>query len=234
MVDLISDRRDNKRYQYEAIIWHDNLLPGIFYAAKMCNLSKRGVYFESDQTLYPGEKIYIAKKIPSSNNDTKECVKVEIKWRKDIKGSSFQYGYGARFINSSSTIVKSVDKADFHKQKQLDNDLKYKKDPREYQREDYRLEVVFRSKSRRYKGFITNISRSGTFIETHDKFSLGQIIRLFIPGDKTHKEFKLIGWVVRLNKNGIGIKFDRRSSRERRKDLDRRSGMDRRGRARPK
>jgi len=229
-VDLTSDRRDNKRYKYEAVIWHDNLLPGIFYAAKMGNLSKRGLYFESDQTLYPGEKIYIAKKSPSAADDTKEWVQVEIKWRKILQNSTFQYGYGARFINSGNRIVKSVDKAEFHKQKQYDNDLKYKRDPREHRREDYPIEIVFRSKDRIHKGIITNISRSGAFIKTDDKFSLGQIIRLHIPGDNTHKEFKAIGWVVRSNKNGIGIKFNRRSNRERRRDLDRRIGLDRRGR----
>ncbi len=48
-MDLKFDQRENKRLKCEAIIWHDNLLPEIYYTAKMYNLSKSGVYFESDR-----------------------------------------------------------------------------------------------------------------------------------------------------------------------------------------
>jgi hypothetical protein len=65
-------------------------------------------------------------------------------------------------------------------------------------------------------------------------FSLGQLIRLEIPGDTLFKDLKLIGWVVRLDPEGVGIKFDRRTGLERRKDLDRRRGPDRRTPRKPK
>ncbi len=67
MVNFNSDQRKKNRYKYEATIWHDNLFPEIFYETKMYNLSKGGIYFESDQTLYTGEKIYIAIKDPSAS-----------------------------------------------------------------------------------------------------------------------------------------------------------------------
>ncbi len=51
----------------------------------MYNLSKRGVYFESDQIIYPGEDIYIGLKGPASPiNDNKDHIRVEIKWRKEL------------------------------------------------------------------------------------------------------------------------------------------------------
>jgi hypothetical protein len=60
------------------------------------------------------------------------------------------------------------------------------------------------------------------------------MIRLEIPGDSLFRDLKLKGWVIRLDPEGVGIKFERRSGHERRKDLDRRRGPDRRTRRKPK
>ena len=92
-MDLKFDRRKNKRW-CEAVIWHDNLLPDLFFNAKMYNLSKGGVYFESDQILYPGEEIYIGLRDPKSPiSNSKDHIRVEIKWRKDWPNASFRCGY---------------------------------------------------------------------------------------------------------------------------------------------
>jgi len=111
-VNVKSEQREKKRHKYEATIWHDNLFPEIFYETKMRNLSQGGIYFESDQTLYAGEKIYVAIKDPAaSDNDYKDCVQVEIKWRKILTDSTFQYGYGAQFIDSRNALLASIDPA---------------------------------------------------------------------------------------------------------------------------
>ncbi len=218
-----SDQRENKRYKYEATIWHDNLFPEIFYETKMYNLSKGGIYFESDQTLYAGEKIYIAIKDPSaSDNDYKDCVQIEIKWRKNLAQSNVQYGYGARFTDSANTLLKAIDTTDLVQERLPDSGHKYKKDSRQSPRSPYRRVTFFTTKNRNYKGFVTNISRSGAFIVTAHKFALGQKITLVIPGDKKHSDMKLSGSVVRLSPKGAGIKFDRRTGIERRKGGDRR------------
>jgi Tfp pilus assembly protein PilZ len=224
MVNNNSDQRDEKRYQYEATIWHDNLFPEMFYETKMYNLSKGGIYFESDQTLYAGEKIYIAIKNPSaSDNDYKDCVQVEIKWRKNLTDSNVQYGYGARFTDSRNTLLASIDTANLAKESLPSaRGHKYKKDSRQNPRSPYRRVTFFTTNDRNYKGFITNISRSGAFIVSKYKFALGQKIMLVIPGDKKHGHVKLEGSVVRLSTKGAGVKFDRRTGVERRKGGDRR------------
>jgi Tfp pilus assembly protein PilZ len=244
-VDLTSDRRDNTRYRYDAFIWHTNILPGIFYKAKLVNLSETGIYFETDQSLYAGEKIYIAKKSDSSISNRKEFKRIEIKWRKDniksfdeieikwreeLKDSFFQYGYGAVFTGSSSNMAKILDNDEVPKHKNGNGALGYKKDPREITRENYRKEITFSSKNQLYKGVITNISRVGAFIETKSSFYLGQLIHLEIPGHSLFKDLKLNGLAVQIDPDGIGVKFDRRTGNERRKDLDRRRGPDRRAR----
>jgi len=222
-VNINYDQRGGKRFKYEAAIWHENILPDRFYKAKICNISQSGLYFESDQTLYQGEKIYIASKSPgSAKTITNECAGVEIKFRKDLKDSSFRFGYGAEFLDPDNPLVKSIDKTKIINQNTRGTRGRYGKDPREHIRELYRKEIVFTSKNSKYRGSIANISRGGAFITTKNKFALGQMILLDIREDKTCKALRLKGWVVRLSPNGVGVKFDRRIRRDRRKKVDRR------------
>jgi Tfp pilus assembly protein PilZ len=102
------------------------------------------------------------------------------------------------------------------------NGYKNKNDSRQNPRTPYRKVTFFTTQNRNYKGFITNISRSGAFIVARYRFSLGQQIVLVIPGDEKHSDMKLKGSVVRLSPKGAGVKFDRRTGMVRREGLDRR------------
>ena len=223
MVSIQSDQRKKKRFKYEATIWHDNLFPKIFYETKMRDISRDGIYFESDQTLYAGERIYIAIKDPSaSDNDYQDCAQVEIKWRKILSDATFQYGYGAQFMDSRNSVLEAISPDSLVSEASPDNGYKVKLDARQDPRSSYRRLTFFTAAKSSYKAFITNISRAGAFIVSKYKFSLGQQITLAIPGDQKHREMKLKGTVVRLSPKGAGIKFDRRTGRERRKGGDRR------------
>jgi Tfp pilus assembly protein PilZ len=222
-VIINNDQRERRRFRYEAAIWHDNMLPDRFYAARICNISRSGLYFESDQTLYQGEAIYIANENPaSSKNNYDNCTRVEIKWRKDLQDSAYRYGYGAKFMESDNKLVQSIDKNRLIKQNIHDDHTKYKNEPRAHLREYYRKEIVFTAKDTEYHGVITDISRGGAFIQTRTKLSLGQMINLHIQGVQSRKDVDIKGWVVRLSSNGIGVKFDRRLRADRRKNSDRR------------
>jgi len=222
-VSIKFDQRGEKRFNYKAAIWHENILPGRFYKAQICDISRSGIYFESDQTLYQGEKIYIAAKNPASAiNIAKECAVAEIKWRKNLSDSTFRFGYGAEFLDHDNALLKSIDKTKIIPQESLGTDGRYRRDPREHIREPYRKEIVFITKNRKYRGSIANISRGGAFIKTENKFALGQMIQLDIREDNTCKAVQLKGWVVRLSPNGVGVKFDRRVHHDRRKKVDRR------------
>ena len=246
-MDSYQEQRNNKRFKFEAVVWHNNVLPGILYKAKIYNLSKGGVYFETDQSLYPGEKIHIAKiSVASKKNGTeldRVAIKwqdknakyfdpIQIKWRKELTDSQFRFGYGAAFTRTDATLAKLIIASTVDTKNDEGKDWEYKKDPRELSREHYRKEITFSSKNISYQGFITNINRVGAFIETGGTFSLGQIIKLVVPGDGLFKPLNLSGWVIRLEPDGIGVRFDKRSGRERRKDIDRRTGADRRDRRR--
>ena len=219
------DQRCNQRFIYEAAIWHENILPGRFYMAKIGNVSRNGIYFESDQALYQGEKIYIGSNRPQSEkNNSNNCTDVEIKWRKALKNSSFRYGYGAEFLDPDNPMLKSIDNTKKINQDSHATGGRFKRDPRAHFREIYRKEIVFRTKNQHHKGSISNISRGGAFIATNNKFTLGQTILIDIREAKTCEALRLKGWVVRLSPKGIGVKFDRRNRRDRRKNATRRVG----------
>lgn len=227
-----SDRRKSKRFHFESVILHDTLLPDIFYDAKMYDISKGGVHFESDQSLYPGEEIYIGlKSSPYAEDNEKYFSSVRIKWRKVLPNSDFKFGYGAEFIKASASLLKIIDIADFDDGMSEDRAPQKESDPREDQRTAYRKVVYFTSRKTKHKGFIKNISRGGAYILTRETFAIGQMISLFFPATRLKKELRLKGWIVRVDQNGIGVRFDRRSGKDRRGDLDRRIKiMDRRRR----
>ena len=220
------DQRKEKRQKLEATIWHDNLFPEIFYEAKMYNFSESGIYFESDQILYEGEKIYIAVKNPSgADNEYKNCVQVQIKWRNNLTGRYIQYGYGAQFVDYVNPLSELIDHSRLDEDTLQRKTLEIRKDSRQDPRSSYRKLTFFTTKNRNHQGFITNISRSGAFIVSRYKFSLGQQIVLDIPGDRRHNNIKLNASVVRLSPKGAGVEFDRRTGIERRKGADRRKNQ---------
>lgn len=222
-MEINFDQREKRRFKYDAAIWHNNILPDRFYAARICNISRNGLYFESDQTLYQGEEIYIANEDPASaGNNYENCTRVEIKWRREIQDSAYRYGYGAKFIEFDNNLVKSVDKNKLIKQNIDDRYAKYKNEPRAHLREFYGRAIVFTDEITEHKGLITDISRAGAFIQTGAKLSLGQMINLHIQGGQSCSNVDIKGWVVRLSPNGIAVKFDRRLRGERRKNSDRR------------
>lgn len=222
-MEINNDQREKRRFKYEAVIWHDNILPDRFYMARIFNISRSGLYFESDQTLYQGEEIYIAHKNPEpSGINSENCTRVEIKWRQNLQNSAYRYGYGAKFPEPDNPVVKSIDKNKLIKENIQDTQPRYKNEPRAYLREFYRKKIVFVAKNTKHKGLVTDISRGGAFVQTKARLSLGQMIHLYLQGDQSCKDVDIKGWVVRLSPNGIGVKFDRRLRGDRRINEDRR------------
>jgi len=208
-MDLNPELRDKKRFKYKADIFYENFLPGIIYIAKMYNFSNGGLYFESDQRHNKGDYINIAIKSSShsSGNDILYQFGVEIVWRKDLHDSSFNYGYGVKLINSDESLKKIIDISNLKKKSLQDVGLNNEIDPRKHPRKLYNKLAFLSSQNRYYKGFISNISCGGCFIETSEIFNINQILNLVIPGTKIDQAITLKIEVVRLNPTGIGVKF---------------------------
>jgi hypothetical protein len=90
------------------------------------------------------------------------------------------------------------------------------------------FETIPRAQYYRIKSFTREnrfaLKSSATPIQLTTTFTFDMVI----PGSKIRDDATLKSWVIRLAPNGVGVRFDKRSGRERRCDLDRRTGRDRR------
>jgi Tfp pilus assembly protein PilZ len=231
-VALSIERRHHRRFVYEADISHDLLARHHIYKGKLYNFSKSGLYFESDQTIYPGEEVFIKfEDQPDSINEDMMAqlpFGVEVVWQNDRTDSSFRYGYGAHYLDINDSLVKSIKIPENKREKLLNHNLETEKDPRAFPRRQYHKLLILSYKSKHYKAEFKDISKGGGFIKSGLKFTVGKQIRLIVPGSKIRKKIQFKGWIVRINAEGFGVKFDRRPELEVRKKFDRRTGLDRR------
>ena len=190
------EKRNNVRLDEYRPISVKDLKAGIFHKVTMLNHSKNGMYFESDSILEPGAEIYLGIENSSqvSFADEYEGKRAEIMWRKKLKKSFFNYGYGVQFISADNT------------KEQKCGNQKEKIDSRKHLRKPYSKSVIFAVDNQILEGTSENISLSGIFIKTKDKFRIGQTIILYLPS-KTKKRLKIKGEVVWSNHEGFGVKF---------------------------
>ncbi|MDH3883684.1 MAG: PilZ domain-containing protein [Desulfobacterales bacterium] len=190
------EKRNNVRLDEYRPISVKDLKAGIFHKVTMLNHSKNGMYFESDSILEPGAEIYLGIENSSqvSFADEYEGKRAEIMWRKKLKKSFFNYGYGVQFISADNT------------KEQKCGNQKEKIDSRKHLRKPYSKSVIFVVDNQILEGKSENISLSGIFIKTKDKFRIGQTIILSLPS-KTKKRLKIKGEVVWSNHEGFGVKF---------------------------
>jgi hypothetical protein len=81
---------------------------------------------------------------------------------------------------------------------------------REHYREDVSIEVDCLADEIKCQDSIKNISSGGIFIQTDEKFSMGQkiMVTFSIPKYKFDNKITLVGEVVRIEPSGIGVKFN--------------------------
>ena len=81
---------------------------------------------------------------------------------------------------------------------------------REHYREDVSIEVECTADNIKCQDSIKNISSGGIFIETTEKFSMGQkiMVTFSIPKYKFDNKITLVGEVVRIEPSGVGVKFN--------------------------
>ena len=135
---------------------------------------------------------------------------------------------GYRDIDITGALMKKIEIAKSERTHSQHNKLLSDKDSRKHPRRVCNQTLFFIYKYQQIKGLATDISRGGVFVETGSKIALGEQINLVIHGSQDHKRLRVMGWIVRRGRKGIGVSFNRRSERERRYDLDRRTGLDRR------
>ncbi|NIV99894.1 hypothetical protein GWN26_12515, partial [Candidatus Saccharibacteria bacterium] len=106
--------------------------------------------------------------------------------------------YGVRYASEADLQTPQIKVL---QETQISEDL------RRYPRKHFSNSVFFTSRNEYFEGLIDNISKNGIFIETQDDFTVGQMVRLVIPGTKIDNGTMLKGEIRHRNKKGIGIQF---------------------------
>ena len=190
------EKRNNVRLDERRFISVKDLKAGIVHRVTMLNYSKNGMYFETDSILEPGAEIFLGIEEPSNESCQEEyaCKRAEIVWKKKLKKSFYNYGYGVKFISADDT------------EEQKHGNQSTKTESRKHPRKPYSKSVIYAGNNQISEGTSENISPSGIFIKTKDKFKVGQTIALSLP-TKKKKRLKIRGEVVWSNDEGFGVKF---------------------------
>jgi len=195
IVDFNSERRTHKRFVYEADISHDLLAHNHIYKGKLQNFSKGGLYFESDQSIFPGEEVFIKFKDQQDTVDDDIMYQlpfgVQIIWQHDLPDSFFRYGYGANYLDKNDSLVKTIKIPELEQENSLDISQEAETDPREYPRKQYHKSIQLTYRDKKYWGESLNISKGGIFIKTDIQFEVGKKIKIVLPGSKIHKNLRL-------------------------------------------
>jgi hypothetical protein len=71
----------------------------------------------------------------------------------------------------------------------------------------YDQTITFSTQDRQYRAPCKDISNGGIFIQTSEIFQLGQMVTLDIPFSDGRESIKVPAEIVRVNSDGIGLKF---------------------------
>ena len=196
------EKRSDVRIVYKSPIMVEDINSDKIYRGRMVNYSRKGLYFEINLPLESLTEVHIQMEISpqaSSPIDFKDRCRAAIMWHRKLEDSLYNYGYGVRLISGS-------DKENLQSRAATDTKIS-SEDLRRHPRRPYRKKVLFTSQNQYYEGLTNNISNGGVFIETKDELSLGQIIKLVIPGTKIDNGVMLKGEVIHINSDGAGVKF---------------------------
>jgi len=187
------ENRDKTRFEHQSKVMLEKSDIGIQHGARMFNYSYLGLYFEADFRLQPETEIRIGiSDSPfASKSDKYESYRGIIKWRKELKRSSYYYGYGVEFIKKA---VEESDRGQYH-------------GTRSHPRKAWTVPVKYESEKQTYEGITKDVSRGGIFIKTKNPVAVGQPIKVEIPLKKKNKIAKLTGEVIWSNRQGFGVKF---------------------------
>ena len=197
-MDSNPENRAKTRFKHESRIILEESDIGVHRDAKMLNYSEFGLYFEADFLLQIEAKIRLG--IINSpfalEPDKFESYRGIVKWRRELKQSSYYYGYGVELIQEDA-----LQEDDLDDQQIRDNET------RAHPRKPFTFPVKYESENQKFEGLAKNVSVGGAFIQTRDRLAVGQPIILEIPLKKKGKIARLAGKVAWATQQGFGVKF---------------------------
>ena len=190
------EKRTAFRLNEKKVITAKDIKTGSVFKAKMLNICAKGFYFETDKFLRPDAKISICEKeMPNALlPEIHECSGAIILWRKELKASYFNYGYGVELIFENREAV--WEKSEFPERKRL----------RKHKRRSFNKQISFVTHDGVSEGISKNISPSGIQLESKKNIQVGQIIYLTLPLTDNN-ELKVEGIVVWVDGGRFGVRY---------------------------
>ena len=74
-------------------------------------------------------------------------------------------------------------------------------------RKAYDQTIMFSTQNQSFKAICKDISNGGIFIMTEEVFQLGQLVKLEIPFSNGKQAISVPAEIVRVNQEGIGLRF---------------------------
>ena len=107
------------------------------------------------------------------------------------------------------SILELIDSLSDEEMRQLFEELEKRQtgERRKYHRTDLFRIIDYNVGGQDYRDLIQDISGSGVFIKTVHTFSIGQSILMTLMSPTSQKPFKIIGEIIRVHTDGIGVKF---------------------------
>ncbi len=204
-----AEKRRDDRYRHRSPIIRENLETGLVIIGQMHNYSIGGFYFESNTILGPGDIVFLG--IPDSPYQLEvslyECHRVTIKWRKDLHHSRYRHAYGVQHLDPIGIDPEFTERYYCDIPEYLDLLGGVSPDLRRFGRKRMAASVYFTARDCLFKGLIRDVSRSGIFIETRNRLTVGRVIRLVVPGTKFDNGVMLKGRIVHRSYSGFGVKL---------------------------
>ena len=190
-MDSNPENRIKTRFRHESRIMLEESDIGVQRDAKMFNYSEFGLYFEADFQLQIEAEIRLGIiNSPFASEPGKyESYRGIIKWRRELKRSSYYYGYGVELIEEDAFGDHQI------------RDVETRAHPRK----PCTIPVKYESENQKFDAIAKNVSVGGAFIKTRDRLVVGQQILLEIPIKTKGKIARLTGKVARSSRQGFGI-----------------------------
>jgi hypothetical protein len=208
-------QRQRKRIESDAVICsvvsNEAFDVASYNKARVLRIYRGNIWFASNIALSKDRYVYLGFNMnesdPTFNYNKFQLVR--IKTSSESQNPFHRYHYQASYINSKKPLSKISHKPNFENQGLKNLHLQTEKDPRNIPRKSCHQSIFFYFKNRRHKGIITNLSRKGAYIETKYKLFFDQKIEIDVPINHSSEGFRLMGEVVRLDLNGVGLKLNR-------------------------
>lgn len=235
-MDIIKESRSDARFGHEATILIEDTPQGTYYHGRMVNYSQNGMCFEAQVGHEPGAPIIFSIE-DSPYPACPGVYHGQIRWCRQLPetASIYSFGMGVEYFNPDFLLAlhdKSrgvlpqtpyprpdgdtprtrnhqigIEEAQEHPTEMGQKTKNRAEELRKHTRRSFDRPVLYATRNRFFKGTVKDISKGGVFIEAPDMMAVGQQLTMAIPSGDQGRGLKLKGKIVRIDPDGLAIRF---------------------------